>query len=92
MFDMFDMNSPRGKALAEKISREMRENKDEAFRQFLEMPATKFMMSVVPPPENPDALPSLLKATFDTAYAAGSVKTIMSMAEHVMKGLRDDLK
>jgi hypothetical protein len=57
----------------------------EGFNSFLEPPATKLMLSIIPPGTTPDALISLIESAFNTGYACGQACVLIGMLEETLK-------
>lgn len=47
------------------------EKRNREFDDFLHKDQTKFLMSLIPPSDNPDTLRTSLRAAFDAGYGAG---------------------
>ena len=69
----------------DEIKVEMKASVEENFTKWMEKPATKLMVSLIPPSENPDALNSLLRSCFADAHGAGEVAVAVMMIEAMLK-------
>ena len=67
------------------IAQKTREMKDQGFGSFLNQPATRLLLSMIPPAENPDVLQTLLKECFESGHDNGSMTVIMTMVEKIFK-------
>lgn len=57
----------------------------EALDSFFDNPATKLMLSIIPPGDNPDALRTLIESAFNAGYASGQACVLIGMLEEVIK-------
>lgn len=62
----------------------------DGFDRWMDQPATRMMMSMIPPSERPEVLETLLKETFNAGFGAGTGATAGSFLEAMIGGLLKD--
>lgn len=53
------------------------------FKSFMEAPATRLMMSMIPPSENPDVLNTLLESAFRAGEECGGCSVMADIASKI---------
>lgn len=61
--------------------------KKEGFDKWMDSPATRMMLSMIPPSEKPEVLETLLQETFNAGFSAGSGSTAGTLLEAIFKGM-----
>jgi len=69
---------------------EMKASVEDGFRKWMEKPATKLMVSLIPPSENPDAMDTLLRSCYADAHGAGEGAVAIMMIEAMFKPRPND--
>ena len=64
-----------------------RAKKKEAFTQWLEQPAARMMMSMIPAGEKTEVLETLLQETFKAGFTVGSGATAKTFLEAIFKNI-----
>lgn len=62
-------------------------DKKEGFARFMDQPATRMMMSMIPASDKPEVLETLLQETFSAGYAAGGGQAMGLVIEALFKGV-----
>lgn len=75
--------------MAEREAKEVQKRR-EGFSKWLEQPATKMMMSMIPPGEHPDAMKTLLQSTYEQGWSNGSGACTGDFLEAILKGMDND--
>lgn len=70
-------------------------DRKEGFARWMDQPATRMMLSMIPPGDKQEVLETLLQETYNAGFGAGSGKTAGSFLEAILKGMdkrssRDD--
>lgn len=58
--------------------------KRDGFAKWMDQPATRMMLSMIPPGEKQEVLETLLQETFNAGYQTGSGQMILSVFESMM--------
>ena len=61
---------------------------DEGFASFMDKQETKLLLSMVPPSENQETLPTLLKSAFQSGHSAGIGMIMTEMLTAMLSGPR----
>ena len=67
------------------IRTNMKASTETAFTKWMDKPEIKFMLSLIPPSENPDAMQTLLRSCFAEGHGAGEGAVAMMMIEAMLK-------
>lgn len=59
----------------------------DSFSKWMDQPATRMMLSMIPPSEKQEVLGTLLQETFNAGYNAGAGKTAGTFLEALLKGM-----
>ena len=77
------------KSPAEMEAREKAAKRD-GFAKWMDQPATRMMLSMIPPSEKQEVLQTLLQETFNAGYQSGSGQMISSVFEAVIDGMKNE--
>lgn len=64
-----------------------RQRKKEGFSRFMDQPATRMMLSMIPAGEHKEVLETLLQETFNFGFSAGCGDAMGDMLEALFKGM-----
>lgn len=89
---MFRSTDPKVRAMQAEIKAQLEETKKTEFEEFMDMAHVRFMMSLVPQPENPDTLRSLLRTAFEQGFQGGASATMVMLMEKTLNQLEEVYK
>lgn len=69
----------------EEINQKSALAKKVGFKQFMDNPTTRAMLSMVPPMENRDILDALFQSCFEQGYNAGVASVLIDVIESIIK-------
>lgn len=72
----------------QEVSARMKVSSERAFQAWMSKPETKLMMSMIPPADNPDALQTLLRSSFNEGHGNGQGEVAMLIVESMLKDIR----
>jgi hypothetical protein len=61
------------------LKEDMKQSSEEGFNKFMELPATRLMLSSIPPAPVPETLETLLKTAYESGYAGGAVFVLIPL-------------
>lgn len=64
-------------------------NAEKTFADWMALPTTKLLISMVPKLDNPDVFTTLLKSGFDCGYGNGEASMAVTIMTKMMEGRRD---
>ena len=74
-------------AAARETEARSKANQKAAFAKWMDQPATRMMMSMIPASDRPEVLETLLQETFGAGFASGSGDTAVSFLETIFKNM-----
>ena len=72
---------------ATEIEQRDKAKKKSAFAKWMDQPATRMMISMIPASDKPEVLETLLQETFNAGFGAGSGETAASFLEAILKNV-----
>lgn len=66
------------------MAEENQKHAEEAFRNFLDAPMTKFVLSYIPEGRDADAVKTVLRSAFDTGFSTGSSLVMIDVLKMIM--------